>query len=55
VWLKEGFSTYYAHFGMEHTHPELEPWKGFLINVRKVAMDFDATEGYHFNGLKKKL
>ncbi|CAL8083053.1 unnamed protein product [Orchesella dallaii] len=25
VWLKEGFATFYSHYGIEHTNPELNP------------------------------
>lgn len=45
MWLKEGFSTFYSHYGINHTNPELLPWEMFVPKVLNAAMSFDSTNG----------
>jgi len=40
-----GFATYYSHYGINHTNPELNPWEQFVPRVLQVAMEFDSSNG----------
>lgn len=53
-WLDEAFATFFAYLCMEKTHPEEEPWWGFLRLVsemhegEKLNVPADAVSEYSF-------
>lgn len=47
IWLKEGYATFYSHYAINHTNPEMKPWEMFIPSILAVAMNFDATNGIY--------
>ncbi|CAL8118838.1 unnamed protein product [Orchesella dallaii] len=46
IWLNEGFATYFAAVGSQHTNPEYEPMKRFLNDALQRSMEFAANPAY---------
>lgn len=42
IWLNEGFATFFAAIGAEHTNPEFEPRKRFLNDAVQRSMEHAA-------------